>query len=89
MGLMSDLKEFTTNFMLAAGQGIAENIKQSAKEDKAAILAATKDLKSRIAKNKAAQDGKYDYGKEKVPKEYGYPFSDSCYSIYKSKDNLD
>ena len=55
MGLMSDLKEFTTNFMLAAGQGIAENIKQSAKEDKAAILAATKDLKSRIAKNKAAQ----------------------------------
>ena len=55
MGLMSDLKEFTTNFMITAGQGIAENIKQSAKEDKAAILAATKDLKSRIAKNKAAQ----------------------------------
>ena len=55
MGLMSDLKEFGQNFVLAAGTGIAKNIEERAKEDKAAILAATKDLKSRIAKNKAAQ----------------------------------
>lgn len=55
MGLMSDLKEFGQNFVLAAGTGIAKNIEERAKEDRAAILAATKDLKSRIAKNKVAQ----------------------------------
>jgi hypothetical protein len=55
MGLMSDLKEFGQNFVLAAGAGIAKNIEERAKEDRAAILASTKELKARIAKNKAAQ----------------------------------
>jgi hypothetical protein len=55
MGLMSDLKEFGQNFVLAAGAGIAKNIEQRAKEDRAAVLASTKELKARIAKNKAAQ----------------------------------
>lgn len=55
MGLMSDLKEFGQNFVLAAGAGIAKNIEQRAKEDRAAVLASTKELKTRIAKNKAAQ----------------------------------
>ena len=55
MGLMSDLKEFGQNFVLAAGTGIAKNIEERAKEDRAAILASTKELKGRIAKNKAAQ----------------------------------
>jgi len=55
MGLMSDLKEFGQNFVLAAGAGIAENIKEKAKQDRADVLATAKELKTRIAKNKAAQ----------------------------------
>jgi len=49
MGLMSDLKEFGQNFVLAAGTGIAKNIEERAKEDRAAILASTKELKGRRA----------------------------------------
>ena len=33
MGLMSDLKEFGQNFVLAAGAGIAKNIEERAKEE--------------------------------------------------------
>jgi hypothetical protein len=53
MGLMSDLKEFSQNFVLSAGTQIAENIKKRGEEDRKAVEEHVKLLRSNIAKNKA------------------------------------
>jgi len=51
---MEGLKEFGTNFLLTAGEGIADNMKEQSKQDKADVLAQTALLRKTIATNKAA-----------------------------------
>tara|TARA_R100001594_G_scaffold139713_1_gene184342 strand:+ start:2317 stop:3459 length:1143 start_codon:yes stop_codon:yes gene_type:complete len=54
MGLMSDLKEFGQNFVLAAGDTIAENIKKRDEQYRKDVLDQYSTLKANIKKNKAA-----------------------------------
>ena len=54
MGLMSDLKEFSQNFVLAAGDTIAENIKKRDEQYRKDVLDQYSTLKANIKKNKAA-----------------------------------
>ena len=54
MSFKKGLMEFAEGFVLSAGTTIAENIKEKAKQDRADILATTKELKTRIQKNKTA-----------------------------------
>ena len=50
---MEGLKDFGTGFLLSAGKGLSENIKKSTEADAKAILQTTKELKAKIATNKA------------------------------------
>tara|TARA_R100001163_G_scaffold65262_1_gene61855 strand:+ start:1116 stop:2243 length:1128 start_codon:yes stop_codon:yes gene_type:complete len=54
MGLMSDLKEFGQNFVLTAGDTIAENIKKRDEQYRKDVLDQYATLKANIKKNKAA-----------------------------------
>ena len=53
---MEGLKEFGTNFLLTAGEGIADNIKEQSKQDKADILAQTALLRKQSRRCKATEE---------------------------------